>query len=108
MRKVILAFAMTLFLSSAFIGSSFAANNDQSEVQQQQTPQYEFTSIELDDVPQAVKDAAKKEAKNVTLESAERKVLPNGMEVYRLTMDVEDKGQVTKSYYANGKKYEGK
>lgn len=108
MRKTILVFAMALFFGNAFIGSSFAANNNQPEVQQQQTAQNEFTAIELDELPQAVKDAVEKDDRNATLESAERKVLPNGEQVYRVTMEVEDKGQVTKSFYANGRKYDSK
>ncbi len=112
MRKTVLIFAMALFFGNAFNGSSFASINNQdlmtaqSEVYQEITER-KFTLIKLDDLPKAVKDAAEKEAENVTLQNAERKVLPNGEKVYRVTMEVEGKGQVTKKFYANGRKHDG-
>ncbi|TVQ08583.1 MAG: hypothetical protein EA361_16395 [Bacteroidetes bacterium] len=111
MTKSILIFALTLFIGSAVTANSSAVSNNAfsnpSELTQD-VKEHEFQSIELDALPRAVKEATEKDGKKVTLESAERKTLPNGEMIYRVTMEVEDKGQVTKSYYANGRKYESK
>jgi hypothetical protein len=68
----------------------------------------EYKDVNLDDVPERVKESAKEEGTGIVLKSAKRKQLENGEFVYKVTMESADKGQLEKSYYANGKKYEGR
>ena len=74
---------------------------DQREVTQKRG---EYIAISVAELPDAVKKAAR-ETKEVTIESAEMMVLPNGERVYKLTLESPEKGEYTKTYYADGREY---
>jgi hypothetical protein len=79
---------------------------NQKEIDQREVTQTrgEYTAISVDDLPDAVKKAARKE-EGVTIDSAEMMVLPNGERVYKLTLQSAEKGEYTKTFYADGREY---
>jgi hypothetical protein len=112
MKKLMIAmFVMVFFTFSGFgmghLSNEINSNNlEKSELKMILGDEYK--DVNLDEVPERVKESAKEEGTGIVLKSAKRKQLENGEFVYKVTMESAEKGQFEKSYYATGKKYDDK
>lgn len=108
MKKLVFAFAvltltgLTGIASNAFSTFSIGSLHEQSEVYQDRDG---FSEINLNQLPDAVTKAAKKDQEEVTLVSAEVKVLANGERIYKVMMRSQEKGLFSKTFHADGKEY---
>jgi hypothetical protein len=109
MKKSVLIFAFAaIFGFAATAQEPQTLENDPLQTQtemQQDTKGQTFEEVNVDNVPEAVKNAALKDNTNAVIESAEEKVLVNGEKVYRVKLSGTTTGEETKSYYANGREY---
>jgi hypothetical protein len=65
----------------------------------------DFESVNINQVPDEVRNAVRREGQNMTISSAEKKEI-DGDEVYRLTLSSPERGQVTQKYHSDGRKFE--
>lgn len=82
-------------LSNSYTNTETAINLDRGE----------FEAINVNELPEAVTQAIKKDDKNLSIESAESKVLSSGEKVFKVSLKSQDGEEHTKKYYANGQKY---
>ena len=108
MKKFVLALAVLALTGLNGIASiAFDALNsftafEQSEAYQERDG---FKEINLDQLPEAVKEAAKKDQPDLTVVSAEEKIMPNGEKIYRIMFKSQEKGLFTKTFHADGEEF---
>ncbi|MEE4176616.1 MAG: hypothetical protein V2I46_03810 [Bacteroides sp.] len=108
MKKIVFAFAVLVLTGLTGLASNaFDAFSNESFQEQSQAYQDRecFTEIDVSLLPDAVTKAAKNGQPDVTLVSAEVKVLPNGEKIYKVMMRSEEKGLFTWTFHADGKEY---
>lgn len=63
-------------------------------------------TINVNQLPEAIQNRIQREHRGSTIESAERRVMPNGEMVYEVNMTTPDKGEVSKKFHSDGREYE--
>ena len=106
MKNFVLVMAFFAFLSAGAASSykAYALNTNDSEIVTQDKQNFE--KIELSELPAAVKEAVETEDRLAVIESAEQSVLANGDKIYKVTLKSSEMEELTRIYYADGKKYE--
>ncbi len=107
MKKFIMALALTGFIVT---GITQVADARTQQEQSQTLPQEksEFKSIDLTDLPEDVKTAARKNDAAAVIQSAEVKTLSTGDKVYRVNLKSSAKGEYSLKFNADGSAYEKK
>ena len=107
MKKIIIIFAMTGFIVT---GITKVADAQTQQEQSQTAPQEksEFKSIDLTDLPEDVKTAARENDAAAIIQSAEVKTLTTGDKVYRVNLKSTAKGEYSLKFNADGSAYEKK
>jgi hypothetical protein len=112
MKKSILIFACASLIGFTAISTEKTILNENNSkiaqaTQQQQDRQNQYQNISADQVPTAVQRAVREDNQNARIQTAQRRVLPNGQTIYRVTLTGVDAGQNnTKSFHADGREYQ--
>lgn len=108
MKKIVFAFAvLTLTGLTGVASNAFDAFSSGSfqELSQGYQDREGFTEIDVSLLPDAVTKAAKNGQTDVTVVSAEVKVLSNGEKIYKVMMRSEERGLFTRTFHADGKEF---
>lgn len=110
MKNAILILSMLVFFVPFSMAVDFQNNKNLLIDKEQQITKSDdgFQEIQLREVPNAVRDSVDKKYTGALIESAERKTLPDGKQVFRLTLNLLDQEYAIRSFYSDGSKYEEK
>jgi MFS superfamily sulfate permease-like transporter len=110
MKRSILVLAIAGFFSFASLATEKVNNDDhphkKNKTEMVDKKDGEFKEVSVINLPDAVKKAAKQNNNNVSIESAEEKVLTNGEKIYRIKLESDDELlSETKTFYSDGKEF---
>ena len=108
MKNLFLVFAIMAWFSFSIAGHNHIWHGSESQQQQgtQGVQQQDSEDIEVDQLPQAIQNRVQREFRGANIESAERTRTQDGETLYKVKIDTQDQGEVTKKFHSDGREYQ--